>query len=89
MKRAAHLHNQICGVLLSSYEYLQDHISKMCLHLDEFKKKNLETNGFYKNLIFFFFLEYVNCQEKLKKITEIIDVTRKFFFLLFRIIIFF
>ena len=62
MKRAAHLHNQICGVLLSSYEYLQDHISKMCLHLDEFKKKNLETNGlihilnyFYKNFIFFCF----------------------------------
>ncbi len=53
MKRAAHLHNQICGVLLSSYEYLQDHISKMCLHLDEFKKKTLETNGLIYILNYF------------------------------------
>ena len=42
MKRAAFLHDQICGLLLASYEHLQDHILKMSAYLDEYKLKNLD-----------------------------------------------
>jgi hypothetical protein len=42
MKRAVHLHNQICGLLLSSYEYLQDHILKMASYLNKYERKNLK-----------------------------------------------
>ena len=42
MKRAVHLHSQICSMLLTSYEYLQDHIFKMSHHLTEYERKNLK-----------------------------------------------
>ncbi len=42
MKRAAYLHDQICGLLLASFENLQDHMIKMSAYLDEFKLKNLD-----------------------------------------------
>ncbi len=42
MKRAVLLHNEICGLLLASYENLQDHILKMSVHLDEYKLKSLD-----------------------------------------------
>jgi len=42
MKRAVYLHNQICGLLLASYENLQDHIIKMSAHLNEYKLKKLD-----------------------------------------------
>jgi hypothetical protein len=45
MKRAVYLHNQICYLLLSSYEHLQDHVIKMVSHLDEYKQKNIEKIG--------------------------------------------
>jgi hypothetical protein len=62
MNRAIYIHNHICRVLLSSYEYLQDHIIKMSVHLTEYERKNLN-------------FEYVNCQEKLKKICQIAQVS--------------
>lgn len=46
MKRAVYLHNQICGLLLASYENLQDHILKMSTHLDEYKLKKLDMGQF-------------------------------------------
>lgn len=61
MRRAVFLHNQICGLLLASYENLQDHILKMSIFLDEYKLKNLDQN------------ELVDCQEKLHKISEIVQ----------------
>jgi hypothetical protein len=61
MNRAIYIHNHICRILLSSYEYLQDHIIKMSVHLTEYERKNLN-------------FEYVNCQEKLKKICQIAQV---------------
>ena len=42
MKRAVNLHNQICGLLLASYENLQDHIIKLSVHLTEFEKKKID-----------------------------------------------
>ena len=42
MRRAVYFHNQICGLLLASYENLQDHILKMSAYLDECKLKNLD-----------------------------------------------
>lgn len=41
MKRAVHIHNQICGLLLASYENLQDHIIKLSVHLTEFERKKI------------------------------------------------
>ena len=49
MKRAVHLHNQICGLLLASYENLQDHMLKMSAHLDEYKIKKLDMGKFFYN----------------------------------------
>lgn len=42
MKRAVYLHNQICSLLLTSYENLQDHIIKMSTYLNEYERKNLK-----------------------------------------------
>ena len=43
MKRAVHIHNQICGLLLASYENLQDHIIKLSVHLTEFERKKINS----------------------------------------------
>ena len=53
MKRAVHLHNNICGLLLTSYENLQDHINKLSVHLNEFEKKKLNL-GLLTNLNVFY-----------------------------------
>ena len=45
MKRAVHLHNQICGLLLTSYENLQDHIIKLSAHLNEYEKKKINLGN--------------------------------------------
>jgi len=41
MKRAVFLHNQICGLLLSAYEHLQEHINTLLVHLNEFERKKI------------------------------------------------
>lgn len=46
MKRAVFLHNQICGLLLSAYEHLQDHINKLLVHLNEFERKKINIGNF-------------------------------------------
>lgn len=46
INRAVYLHNQICSLLMTSYENLQDHILKMSSYLNEYEKKNFKL-GFY------------------------------------------
>ncbi len=54
MKRAVFLHNQICGLLLSAYEHLQNHINKLLVHLNEFERKKINIGNF--STFFFNFL---------------------------------
>ena len=53
MNRAIYIHNQICQILLASYEYLQDHIVKMSANLNEYERKNLNF-GLFVCLFFSF-----------------------------------
>jgi hypothetical protein len=46
INRAILLHNKICGLLMTSYEYLQDHIFKMSSYLNEFEKQKLKIGIF-------------------------------------------
>ena len=41
INRAIYLHNQICTLLLTAYESLQDHILNMSLLLSEFDRKKI------------------------------------------------
>ena len=48
MKRAVYLHNQICGLLITSYENLQDHIAKMSTYLSEYERKKITIGKLFR-----------------------------------------
>jgi hypothetical protein len=61
LKRAVHIHDQICQLLLTAYEHLQDQIFKISRYLAESERKKIK-------------LEHIDCQEKLHKLNQIIQV---------------
>ena len=85
MHRAIHIHNQICGLLLASYESLQEHIINMSSYLSEYQRKSLDFGKQIpmltltptqpiNDITFFCNLEFIDCQEKMHKLSEIANM---------------
>jgi hypothetical protein len=47
--RAIFLHEQICSLLIASYDNLQDHISIMSSYLNEFEQEKTKLGNFAFN----------------------------------------
>ncbi|CAF3151214.1 unnamed protein product [Rotaria socialis] len=61
LDRAYHLHNNICEILLSSYESLQDFYEKMIQHLSAHEQKPIH--------------HHQNCRQRLKELSDKLKTT--------------